>query len=423
MKNAGKGYPIGQTGTLMSEKRNHYWTEEEVLFLKENHSKYTVPELHKKYLTNRSKNAISSKLYSLGLSAKPRRVKWTEEEERILLSKYKEFSLVEIAGRFLPNRSYDSIKTHCEVMGISPKKEVREWTSEEDRILNLYYGEMTGQELKDTFGLDRSLSTIKSRASKLDLCGKASKKWTEEEVSFLVSFYHEKTIEELDEVLNRGYGAIRNKAAKLNLSKKKKTYKKWTEEEENFLRRKSNYYSLEQLCSHLQRTRGSIVSKIKRLGLSTRPEHFTRKDLLTLFVSKRDGSPLFRSTNYEEWREKGLGFYWKSKACVTTPKMIRKFLKERPEALDIYALPSQTIRELKIKDIDEWPEPPIYKLIKCSSIGKEDSQFIQHEEIYNRFLLYERYCACSLCGLRLSRWADAYTNDHEEGIEGKISRR
>lgn len=86
------------------------WTSEEVEYLKLNYGKQSAQELAEKFQV--TKQAIVSKCYKLGISAKENRGEiWSEEENKIMYEHF-EYAPLNLIKELLPNRTMHAINQH-----------------------------------------------------------------------------------------------------------------------------------------------------------------------------------------------------------------------------------------------------------------------------------------------------------------------
>lgn len=118
---------MGRPKGSKHKKPYAYWTKEETKILKKNYLNFDDYELLN-FLPNKTKNAITSKLRSLGLDRR-----WKQEEIDILKRHYPTVSKKEILS-FLPRRSWIAIKSIAYKLNI--KRENRERRESWEPILS-----------------------------------------------------------------------------------------------------------------------------------------------------------------------------------------------------------------------------------------------------------------------------------------------
>lgn len=89
------------------------WSQKEVQYLKKNYKKKTDKEMSEGLLGRHTKSGVEWKRKQLKLSRKefqaPKGI-WTKEETQILIDNYNDFTQVELANDFLPNKTAEQIR-------------------------------------------------------------------------------------------------------------------------------------------------------------------------------------------------------------------------------------------------------------------------------------------------------------------------
>jgi len=280
------------------------------------------------------------------------------------------------------------------------------WTKEEeDRLKELAKSHSTRELLG--FFPGKTYDMLSYRLKKHGLTVKKAhtryKFWTIEDLNYLVLNFKKMPTKKIAKTLGRSANSTFKKAKQLGLTDEKQLTI-WTQEEETFLRNKLGVLSTEKLCEQLGRTKHSIYQKAKQWGMSTQLENITWRHIDAFFNCEKT---LVSQHSYNQWHDNGLVTITQGKSKVryiATLHQLRAFLKRKPEALEIYDVCDETLEELNI-DIDEWPEPPIYKVISCTGKGKK-----KHRVVKNKILLYEKKPRCSKCGFFLPYWGESYSN-------------
>lgn len=86
------------------------WTDEEVSKLKRYYSDHTNEYISNNILEGRTVQAIGSKAQSLNLDNNLIGTEWSESEEDVLREKYSSYTCKEISKKFLEDRTVESIK-------------------------------------------------------------------------------------------------------------------------------------------------------------------------------------------------------------------------------------------------------------------------------------------------------------------------
>lgn len=332
------------------------WTDEEVALLIEIAATHTIPECLAK-LPGRTEGSIQGKASRLGLTVKHlvKAYAWTEEEDQHLTRIFETVSIPALAREM--GRTTHSIRRRAKALGLTRSKRVMvdSWTRADDSMLKVHYGSKSTQTLSKT--LNRTVAAIHRHARDLGLATPCEKR-------------------------------------------------PWTLEDDRALLLAAGRKNAAQIAKDLGRTRGAVCARARNMGLSLRNRMLDLQQLQGL-LNPVDGEPWFNQHTFRQWRLAGLTTSrpgGSNGVAYVTAARLRNFWKERPEALDIYALDEATLDEFDL-DIDSWPEPPNFKVIGCT--GRKGAP---HRLILNSFDLYSTSNWCS-CGNHLSQWAHAYCND------------
>lgn len=140
------------------------WTKEEDEILIKLYSKMSAREIAEKYLQNRSISGIHRRVRVLNLSNHIE--KWTPKEKALVFEHYKEMSPSELRDKYLPHKTSNAVKRYATIARIECEKRYmcyKKWTAKEDKILaNLYYI-MTPMEISDLFLPNRTPKAIIQR--------------------------------------------------------------------------------------------------------------------------------------------------------------------------------------------------------------------------------------------------------------------
>lgn len=351
-------------------------------------------------------------------------MKWTEEEVSLLKEKLVMFTGVEVHRKFFSYRSYNSVrhkitevKNKDSLLKKKSKKYNSPWTKEEIQCLINLGNILTYKELSKKHMSNRTPGAIASKMLRLGITPpKDRREWTEEETVYLRLNYQSQTAQEISAHLNRGVHSIYHMAKNLGLKKHNKiSDKEWTKEEIYFLRRKSLKKSTNEIAKILGRTRDSVYYKMRDLGVSPQPYEPTRMDL-ERFFSDFEENPFKGSRFHKLVEERGFPAYKKGGKWVISPQRFKSFLKKNPELFNIYTAPEELLFEFQI-DLESWPEPPVYKIIKCDGW---EGLGISHHLQKNYFLLYKKFNFCQLCKKRLTYWADDYCDELPKGYPYEV---
>lgn len=384
------------------------WTKKEVDLLQKHAEKCTLNEL-KTYFPGRSKSSIKNKCHNLGISYISKGPQyWTAEEITLLRKNASRYTLKEMQKEVFPHRTIASVKAKKDVLGLTLKKSpsARRWSYQENTLLKTLYPEYTNKELAENFFPGRTESAIFFKAKSLGLKknnnnASSGENWTSQEISYLVLNYDQKSVEEIAQDLNRSKNSVYSKARRANLTEKMVLrYRKWSKKDLKYLEKNAGEKSTKFLAKALGRTESSIETKIRDEGFSRKSKHLERKDLYKIF------GDLISDTDILKWKEKGLEYSNKGQKHIIKRSSLRNFLKQNPEAVDLYEVSQLGLSMLGIDDIYAWPEPPVYKIIICN--GRYN---YSHESYGTKFLLFEKRCRCEICGRTLRFWADDYSNE------------
>lgn len=176
----------------------------------------------------------------------------------------------------------------------------------------------------------------------------------------------------------------------------------WTKEEDAQLRRMIGAHGFRDVAARLGRTPHATVQRAYLLGLKWRAGAgglVTNEDLRTYFKVPRTGPLQF-------WAKRGLPIRRVGKAYVTHRRSLGKFWRENPEAFDLYDVRDETLELYEI-DLDDWPEPPCFKLQACTGWPAKKKT---HDKLWRCTELFQRRPRCPECGRELGQWAAAYTD-------------
>jgi hypothetical protein len=192
-------------------RRSHtHWTKENIQFLINNFYTMDYELLVKKIGT--TKETIKTVAYSLGL--KRYDFKWTENKYEIL-KKYYSNSSQELICQLLENNCWQSICHHAEKIGL--RRETKyQWNKDKDKILEIYYYDSPWEKLFDLLS-NNNKSSIQNRARKLGLKRKSN--YSEKEERYLRDNYLVLNDEELSKYLDRSISSVKSKLSKMHLKR------------------------------------------------------------------------------------------------------------------------------------------------------------------------------------------------------------
>ena len=233
----------------MSKGCRREWSEEEVLFLKENRKNMSLKELAN--YSDRTINAIKNMLHKIQAR---KHEDWTKKERAVIRdSDNKTFS--EIALTL--NRTEASVAYQAKKMGI--RRDTDKWTRKEDKII-IQQAHLTDKTISKT--LNRSVSAIKTR--RLKLIGSKCPNWTKLEEKKLLNYVKEgKTNKQISELVDKTEKQIKLK--KLRLGIKKRRVKRFSEQDLLFM--KNNQHATNsEIARLLKRDKACIFVKRQSLG-------------------------------------------------------------------------------------------------------------------------------------------------------------
>ena len=92
------------------------WTQEEEEILIENHSKMSIPSIHKNWFPDRTFDSVEKKCHYLGL-IKKFSLKWLKEEDELLKElKNQKIKTKEIYEKYFPYRTFSSVKNRRRIL-------------------------------------------------------------------------------------------------------------------------------------------------------------------------------------------------------------------------------------------------------------------------------------------------------------------
>ena len=255
--------------------KNRFWTEEEVLLLKEMAPHYTIEEIAKRM--GKSKNAISLKAAKLGIVLSWSRCEWTKEEEDELRRLWGTTSIERIAEKL--KRSVYSIKIRANRLHLGPM------FGNDARFLTI---PMISDMLGVTY--DRITTTWLSLGLKVEKRSLTNKmkyygvRW-DELISFLENNQNEWDSRNLEEyALGEELDWLIEKRKK-DLEEDPLWYRRWTpgevEELKWMLLVEKKEYS--EIATSLRRSESSVARVARELGLQYRlPKYWKGEELLYL---------------------------------------------------------------------------------------------------------------------------------------------
>ncbi|MGA3598565.1 hypothetical protein [Lysinibacillus agricola] len=223
------------------------WDEEETKILIDNYSELSVKELMKMLPDDLTEHQIRNKVTKLGLKKEK---KWSDESVNFLIDNHKTETIDELMkAEELKGFSREAVSSKMSKLGISAKRQSN-WSKEEDDILHQYYTIKTNNEMKKLLP-QYSVSQIKNRAYRLGLkkdnlivykalSGNGyTTKWNDEELKLIIEHYNKIPVSEIQKnyLPDRTIDAIKKKANGLGINKIRNDRHQWVlydvEENEN----------------------------------------------------------------------------------------------------------------------------------------------------------------------------------------------
>ena len=189
------------------------WTNEELLYLKNNYSKTTWDELLYN-LPRWDKDDIVHKAYKIGV--KREQYNWNDSDINILRDCYsKGVSINEIYDIFKGERTVGAIQTKAHKMGLTTKER---WTQEEEEIIRKFYSTACMNELLKKLP-NRNKTAIRNRANKMGLTSYAynQRTWTPEMDDYIIKNWKNQSDKEMAVNLSRTFRSIKFHRQQLNL--------------------------------------------------------------------------------------------------------------------------------------------------------------------------------------------------------------
>ena len=178
----------------------------------------------------------------------------------------------------------------------------------------------------------------------------------------------------------------------------------WTKDEDAHLLRTVGSKHPDVIASELGRSGAAIRRRCEILGIKRRARSavtITNPELVRYFGTRGDA--------LQQWQKAGGPPTFRVGRTVAARKgAVLRFWRKRPEALDIFSVPDANL-DLYDIDLDDWPEPPNFKLAPCK--GRRDRP---HAPAWATADLYASL-HCKVCGRHVGKWAQAYSNDWLKG--------
>lgn len=178
----------------------------------------------------------------------------------------------------------------------------------------------------------------------------------------------------------------------------------WSQAERGKLFKFLGTYTAAEIAEFLGRSAGSVQKYCGRHKLSLRldsNEQFTFGKLQDVLK--------INNTTLLDWVR--LGLVARKKHCgygIIRRADLLRFLKARPEALEVYALSSETLETLGIC-LEIWPEPPNFKYLKCRGfLNATYGVKVRHATTWVALSLFTKNKACPVCHRSLKHWAIRY---------------
>lgn len=254
------------------------WTEQEDSILIQNYEKYSYQELIDRFFPNRTVPSIRGRIKTLGLQSKTFR--WTDKDIKLLTEKYENGMYIkDIQEKYFPQLSLSQLTSKASVLHLKHKVSCV-WSIDEDNLLRDNFSEYTNAELHELFLPNKTVRAIEARGRKLSL-NKAEKVWTIDEDSLLKNIYGTVKNSELTKYFSKTLNSILRRASELNL---KQDYILWTDEELSYLKQ---YYSQDISLEYIHekyipnRTIAEITGKANSMGLlrKEKPREWTSEEI------------------------------------------------------------------------------------------------------------------------------------------------
>jgi hypothetical protein len=197
----------------MTSKKRKRWTEEEIQKFIHMYPNSSWDDLINEF--QMSKKYLTSYAYKLGIKREQCVAsKYTQKEDQIIINGLDNGQSIEEIQQDLPWRSVYSIKNRS-LKIYKPRR--RKWTSEEEKILTQLYSTFLIDDILEYFP-DRSRDAIIIHAGKLGLKAYSEYNlYTNEEYDFIKKNYLHMSDEEMGRILGRSRGSIKNHRNEMGL--------------------------------------------------------------------------------------------------------------------------------------------------------------------------------------------------------------
>lgn len=197
---------------------------------------------------------------------------WTEEEDNILNKYYGNLSTKEIHNKYLLNRSKASIQKRAKILGITYKENSPIWSNEEIEILEKYYP-IEGLKVENRLK-GRTKNSILKKVSMRKIKVQDNS-WNEEEIRLLKKYYPQYGNKTVDFIPNRPLSSIKDKAGELGIYVEKMIF---SESEDKIIEK---YYPIEgnNVYKRLNNKSGyQCGQRARKLGISFMNNRWTDKE-------------------------------------------------------------------------------------------------------------------------------------------------
>lgn len=392
---------------------DRHWTMKETDILSQRARTHTARMLLE-HLPGRNLEAIQAKCRAEGFRLNAIN-SWSEEQEARLIRIGHNHTSTELGVIF--DKSRDAIRAKAKKINLTIKVEQNStrWSKAEKTLLQtLARKGLNRKEISDQMP-GRTSRAINAQARKYKITLKdcplpGGRAWTATESAYLLLHYRKKPTRDIAEHLQRSYHAVTHQAQFLGVAKKTGQKTRWSDSDLAYLKKFAGAKTVKLMATHLDRSCGAVRHKLLGIGLSRKLNLWTwAKFRLVINVGKRH----ITKDDFRRWQDMGLKTR-KQLGQQFNNKAVRRFLRIRPEALDIYDLCEETLDELDI-NLDTWPEPPAFKIIVCEGCDTR-----RHPLVINCLDLHAVNPACVVCGTRLKRWAHGYAEEWIEPARSKV---
>ncbi len=264
------------------------YTEEELLYIKDNWGKIPVTDMARKLTVSRAMVQTQANLMNLPKLGNNPYQKWTDGKLEKLRQDAKTKTITELAKKY--KTTNEAIQTVASRNCIDLIDEKIHWSDEDNCILRELAKTMTIQEI--AIKMDRTSGAVRKQLERQNIEAIKNQEyedsiWTDEDDKILLKLATEnKTLLEICKLMNKKDQNVSKHAKMLNIEIIKEEYREWTEEEIEKLKKLSKTKKLSELVLELNRTASSIKSKSKKMNIPIIMDRkpWTKEDIETLKV-------------------------------------------------------------------------------------------------------------------------------------------